>query len=283
MPRDRTVKTKKNKSKKEKNFRYLYGPVSSWRLGSSLGVDLLSKDEKVCVFDCVYCQLDETTIKTKKRRMFVSTEKVIEEIKRLPPNLSISYITFSGRGEPTLAKNLGKVIKRIKTLRKEKIAVITDSSLMRDKSVREDLSRADFIMAKLDAFDEESFKKISKPAKGIRFKDVYEGIKSFRAEHNARLGIQIMFFEMNKRAFKKLAKIAFRINPDEIEINTPLRPSRVNPLSEDEVAGIKKYFKEFARRVNSPIEIVSVYDARYKEEVRAISVKDTLRRRGKIE
>jgi len=37
----------------------IYGPVASWRLGKSLGIDLISR-EKTCSFDCIYCQLGKT-------------------------------------------------------------------------------------------------------------------------------------------------------------------------------------------------------------------------------
>ena len=106
--------------KKEKKFNYLYGPVSSWRLGSSLGVDLISSDQKICSLACLYCQLGATMVKTKKRSIYVPTKEIIEEIKTLPPNLQADYITFSGMGEPTLAANLGEAIKQIRTLRYEK-------------------------------------------------------------------------------------------------------------------------------------------------------------------
>lgn len=43
----------------ENNLIYIYGPVSSWRLGKSLGVDVISSDKKICNFDCVYCQLGQ--------------------------------------------------------------------------------------------------------------------------------------------------------------------------------------------------------------------------------
>ena len=99
-------------------FKYIYGPVSSWRLGSSLGVDLLSGREKLCSFDCIYCQLGEIKTHTAQRRLYVPTKKVIAEIKTLP-NIHVDYIAFSGRGEPTLAVNLGRTIKAIKKLRKE--------------------------------------------------------------------------------------------------------------------------------------------------------------------
>ena len=158
--------------------------------------------------------------------------------------------------------------------------VITNSSLMWDKSVRDDLSLSDFVMAKLDASNQESFEKINRPVKGLRFEDVYDGIKSFRKEHDTRLAIQIMFIEINKNEFKRLAELAFEINPDEIQINTPLRPCGAKPLSKHAISRIKKYFEEFGRNINSRTKIIAVYDAGHRK-VKAISKEDTLRRRGK--
>ncbi len=66
-------------------YRYIYGPVSSWRLGSSLGIDPISREERVCTFDCVYCQVDSKRASSDKREVFVSTQKIIEEIKGIPP------------------------------------------------------------------------------------------------------------------------------------------------------------------------------------------------------
>ncbi|RLA94940.1 MAG: radical SAM protein, partial [Deltaproteobacteria bacterium] len=43
-------------------MRYVYGPVLSRRLGLSLGVDLVPR--KVCTYDCIYCQIGRTTLKT---------------------------------------------------------------------------------------------------------------------------------------------------------------------------------------------------------------------------
>ena len=78
----------------KKNYKYIYGPVPSWRLGSSLGIDTLSKGEKVCSFDCVYCQIGKTKNLTDRRETFVKVENIIEELDSLPP-LEIDYITFS--------------------------------------------------------------------------------------------------------------------------------------------------------------------------------------------
>jgi len=65
----------------------------------------------------------------RRQRNIRSFSKIIDELNFLPP-LKIDYITFSGAGEPTLAKNLGEMIKAVRRVRKEKIAVLTNSSLM---------------------------------------------------------------------------------------------------------------------------------------------------------
>ena len=86
----------------------VYGPVPSWRLGRSLGIDLLSR-AKTCSLDCIYCQLGPTADKVTRRAEFVPTERLVTEIKDLP-DVELDFVTFSGMGEPTLASNLGEAI-----------------------------------------------------------------------------------------------------------------------------------------------------------------------------
>ncbi|MCK5584343.1 MAG: radical SAM protein, partial [Elusimicrobiales bacterium] len=135
---------------KIKKFKYIFGPVPSWRLGSSLGVDLISGTRKTCSFDCVYCQVGRTLKLSSRREVFVKKSEILKEIKSLP-KAKIDYITFSGMGEPTLAKNLGELIKAVKKVRPEKVAVLTNSSVLNRKDVRDELMEADFVIAKLDA------------------------------------------------------------------------------------------------------------------------------------
>jgi wyosine [tRNA(Phe)-imidazoG37] synthetase (radical SAM superfamily) len=82
-------------------YRYLFGPVPSRRLGYSLGVDVIPY--KTCSYDCIYCQLGRTTEKTVTRRGYVPVEEVARELERkLKEPGKIDYVTFSGSGEPTL-------------------------------------------------------------------------------------------------------------------------------------------------------------------------------------
>ena len=263
-----------NKKSLVSDFKYAYGPVSSWRLGVSLGIDLLSQRSKICGFDCTYCQLGKTQAYTTERKIFVPTQKIIKELK-LFPKVKVDYITFSGRGEPTLAKNLGEVIAATKNLRREPIAVLTNSSMIYRPDVRGELALADFVVAKLDACSGDSFKSINRPARGIEFRDVLNGLKQFRKEYKKGLALQIMFVKNNKSDVKKLAELSRQIKPDEIQINTPLRPCSTRPLSRKEMEEIKKHFKFKA------IKVISVYESKQKR-VTPVSTGGTLRRRGKL-
>jgi len=257
----------------KRNFRYIYGPLFSWRLGISLGIDLLSHKQKICNFNCIYCQLGETLRFTEKPRVYVKACEIIEELERLS-GIKIDYITFSGRGEPTLAKNLGEVIEGVKKLKIAPVAILTNASLIEQVQISENLSLADFVIAKLDAYSQESLEKINQPAKTIRFEKILQGIKRFRKEFKGKFALQMMFVEENKEDTRRLAKLAGQICPDEIQINTPLRPCMVKPLSKEEIEKIKKYF--------SGLNFISVYDVQPKKVI-PLSKKGTLRRRGKSE
>ena len=240
-------------------YKYIYGPVSSWRLGRSLGVDPISQDKKYCTFDCVYCQLGRNGSLGEERKVFVETQLILDEIKKVP-DLTIDYITFSGTGEPTLAKNLGELIGAIKEIRTEKIAVLTNSSLLNRKDVREELSMADFVIAKLDAPSKEVFDQVNNPASGITFKKTLEGIKEFKQGYRGRLGLQVMFVDSNIESAPSIAALTKDIDPDEVQINTPLRHSDSGALSKVEIERVKSSFLD---EPGLAAEIITVYESEH--------------------
>ncbi len=253
-------------------LKYIYGPVPSWRVGSSLGIDLLSQKVKICSYDCLYCQLGRIGASSIARQLYVAVEGILKELKNLP-DIPVDYITFSGRGEPTLAKNLGSAISEVRGARRESIVVITNASLIDRQEVRDELSRADLVIAKLDASSQESFLKVNHPCQGIRFEAMVEGLKEFKKHFSGKLALQTMFMEENLIYAEEVAGIAHDICPDEIQINTPLRPCAVDPLSNEAISKIKELF--------SGLNVISVYESQ-KKHLKPTSDADTLKRRGKI-
>ncbi len=263
-------------------FAHLYGPVASWRLGSSLGVDVLSAGPKVCPFDCVYCQLGSMPQKPRERKLFVPTQEILDELRRFHAPVPVDYITFSGNGEPTLASNLGELIARIPEVRDEKIAVITNAALMDDAKLRAELSGADIVLAKFDAATGETFRKINRPLHDVRWEALYEGLRLFRKSYKGRYALQMMFVEENYREYRLMAEKAFALAPDEIEINTPLRPCGVKPLSKERIKDITRYFVHEVRRTGLSCAIRSVYQDDRDTTVSPLDREATKRRRGDV-
>jgi wyosine [tRNA(Phe)-imidazoG37] synthetase (radical SAM superfamily) len=232
------------------SFQYVFGPVLSWRLGRSLGVDPLSSKDKICNMDCIYCQLGKTARLNNERKIYVPTKDMMEEISRVPLDLA-DHITFSGRGEPTLAKNLGEMIRAVKAVRPEKVAVLTNSSLMDLKEVRDDLMAADFVLAKLDAGDQAFFETIDR-GQTLDLEKIIQGIADFRRSFKGKLALQIMLVDQNIENIQAIAQVARRLGADEVQLDTPLRSSAALPLERQRVQGLKKFFEG--------MPVICVYD-----------------------
>ncbi len=226
----------------------IYGPVPSWRLGRSLGVDLLSTDGKTCSFDCIYCQLGRTAHPLTERREFVSLARLREELEAVR-DVAADYVTFSGVGEPTLASNLGDAIELAKSMLPLPVAVLTNSSLMVRQDVRDDLRSADVVVAKVDAPDEGLFRRINRPCGQCSLDDIIAGLTFFRKKYTGKLALQMMFVQANRDKAPQMAKIANQLCPDEVQINTPLRPCAIQPLPPQEISAIRQSFSGFERAV----------------------------------
>jgi wyosine [tRNA(Phe)-imidazoG37] synthetase (radical SAM superfamily) len=197
----------------------------------------------VCSFDCLYCSLGPITEKTIERRTFIDTGQVEKELKGTVGKVEADVVTFSGTGEPTLAQNLGEAIKVAREISGLPVAVLTNSSLKTRKDVRRDLAGADIVVGELDAPNEELFKKINQSHEEVLFGDVIKGLKKFREEFKGRFSLEVMFIPENKGVSKEIAEIARTIRPDEVQVNTPLRPSLVRPLTPEELGEVQESFE----------------------------------------
>jgi len=234
----------------DKPGRLIYGPVPSWRLGRSLGVDLVSQPGKRCSFDCAYCQLGPTPRRSRRRREYQPLERLSREIARLPA-LELDYVTFSGTAEPTLAANLGAAIRLCRDRLHRPVAVLTNASLLSDAGVRQDLAPADIVVAKLDAPTPRLLQEINRPVSGVTWAGIVAGLLTLRREYRGRLALQMMFYQANRLHAGQLAALAREIGPDEVQVNTPLRPCGVAALSPAEMAQVARAFGD--------LPVISVY------------------------
>jgi len=207
-------------------FKHLFGPVPSRRLGVSLGIDLVPY--KTCSFDCVYCECGKTTNKTIKRIEYVPTHEIINELKTyLDKNPELDYVTFSGAGEPTLHNGIKQIIDFLEQNYQYKVAVLTNASLFYDKKVRMEIKNADLVKPKLDAGSDEIFKKINRPHENLNLNKIINGLIEFRKEYYGKIYLEIFIIpNLNDTTteLEKIKDIVKKINPDKIQLNTLDRP-----------------------------------------------------------
>ncbi|OGX26459.1 MAG: hypothetical protein A3J51_02800 [Omnitrophica WOR_2 bacterium RIFCSPHIGHO2_02_FULL_45_21] len=234
-------------------MRYLYGPVHSRRLGLSLGITLTP--HKVCPFDCIYCQLGKTIIKTRKRQSYIKSNEIISELKeflRSPAlkSAAVDYISISGFGEPTLHSNITHLIAEIKKLTLIPLALFSNAALFYDPKVRRDVLEVDLLLPSLDAVTQDVFEEIDRPAPGIKIEDVIKGLVALRKKFKSGIYLEIMLVKNINDSLEysyKFKEVIDRIKPDKIQLNIPVRStteSWVRPPDKERLLEIKHILGE---------------------------------------
>lgn len=241
-------------------YSHLFGPVSSRRLGRSLGVDLVPY--KVCSFNCAYCEVGSTTKKTIQRQEFFPPSEVEDELVQfLTPVPVLDFITLSGSGEPTLSRSLGRILRFVKTrFPAYPVAVLTNGSLLWDPMVQKELLPADVVLPTLSTVDEDIFHTIHRPAPELTIEKIIRGLIEFRNVYHGEIWIEVFLIpgvNMDPGSLVALASKIREIRPEKVQLNTLDRPGTepwVRPASRDELA-------EASRLMNLP----------WLEPIRAIS------------
>lgn len=217
-------------------MRVLYGPMESWRLGRSLGVDPLAARAKRCPFSCSYCQYGPTSRPTLRRQAYVRVERfraAIEARGTVPADC----VTFAGLGEPTLAANLPELATVARERLSLPLVLLTGSALLPDAGVRADLQAFDRVIATLNAADEVSFRQINGPAPAYRYslQAIIDGLCRFRDTFEGQLVLQVMLLKANLHTAPALADLVHQVGPDEVQLNTPLQPALGGPVTAEEM------------------------------------------------
>jgi wyosine [tRNA(Phe)-imidazoG37] synthetase (radical SAM superfamily) len=238
------------------DHRFVYGPVASRRLGFSLGVDIIPF--KTCTLDCVYCQLGSTGRTTVRRRSWFPPEAILAQIKEaIDTGQRIDVITFSGSGEPTLSKDLGLLIRSIKKMTAIPVAVLTNGTLLGRADVRRDLAAADIVVPSLDAVPAPLFRRVNRPHASLDNRRIIDGLARFREDFSGRIRLEVMLVKGvndSPAALEAVRRAVARIRPDEIELNTVVRPPAersAGPLAPAALAAVKKRLGPRAKVVAS--------------------------------
>jgi wyosine [tRNA(Phe)-imidazoG37] synthetase (radical SAM superfamily) len=196
--------------------RFVYPVVSRRSGGVSVGVNL--NPDKVCNFDCIYCQVDRVSAAETK---FVDMRQLLDELDHMlglvtsgelfahgkfaavPPHLRrLNDIAFSGDGEPTTYRNFDEIIAACADLKRKhglddvKLVLITNASMFHRPTVERGLAILDAnngeVWAKLEAGTAEYFKLVDRTS--IPFQQIVDNITA--AARLRPLVIQALFMRV---------------------------------------------------------------------------------------
>ena len=168
----------------------IYGPIHSRRLGTSLGVELMPLEHKLCTFNCVYCECGWN--EPVSHPLLPTREEVREALEstldKIANRQSLDVITFSGNGEPTIHPDFLGIIQDTCALRDKycpsaKVAVLSNSTQLGRPDVVEALRLCDNRILKLDAATDEMMRRIDMPVnKTLTVATIIDWLKLFNGD-----------------------------------------------------------------------------------------------------
>jgi wyosine [tRNA(Phe)-imidazoG37] synthetase (radical SAM superfamily) len=248
--------------------RFVYAVVSRRSGGISIGINL--NPDKVCNFDCIYCQVDRVS---QSETRFVAAEALLAELEQMlelvssgrlfahpkfagtPDHLRrLNDIAFSGDGEPTTYRNFDEIVaacaelKRRRGLDTVKMVLISNASMFHRPAVERGLAILDAnqgeIWAKLEAGTDEYYKLVERTT--IPFQRILDNITA--AARRRPLVIQALFMRIHGQPPSPAEQEAFCDRLNEItaaggkirlvQVYTVARPpaeSFVTPLDDAEL------------------------------------------------
>ncbi|MSR57652.1 MAG: radical SAM protein [Planctomycetaceae bacterium] len=197
--------------------KFVYPVLSRRSQGISIGVNL--NPDKVCNFDCIYCQVDR---RSEAETKFVETDRLLAEIDHMlslvssgdlfddeafrmvpPERRRLNDIAFSGDGEPTTFKNFDEIIAAVADLKRRhgladvKLVLITNASMFHKPAVERGLKLLDEnqgeIWAKLEAGTDAYYQLVERTK--IPFQRVLDNIAA--AARVRPIVIQSLFMRIN--------------------------------------------------------------------------------------
>lgn len=234
----------------------VFGPVPSRRLGHSLGINNIPP--KICSYSCVYCQIGKTTAMQIDRESFYKPEEIARSVETKirqagEKSEPVDYLTFVSDGEPSLDRNLGKEIERLRSSG-IKIAVITNSSLIWREDVRHDLCKADWVSLKVDAVSEDVWRRTDRPHKRLDLGEILNGMLAFREVFKGELATETMLvqgFNDDEQETGKVADFLYGLKPEKAYLSIPTRPPAVSTIKGVGEEALNTAYQLFAAKLDS--------------------------------
>lgn len=244
-----------------------FGPIHSRRLGSSLGINLLPTDVKICSFNCLYCECGWTLEKSLTAREYYNVNTVMQAIEHklkncVEANTPVDSITFSGNGEPTLHPAFDQIIDRLIPLRDKYyphavISCLSNATQLMRPEICEALKRIENPILKLDAGTQEMLNIVNAPTIPVNIDEVVEQLRSF----NGNLILQTMFLsgEQDGVQFDNSVGESYQRWLEYVKFINPKRLMIYSLDRETPAMQLHKFDKETLEKIAGPVRDMGIH------------------------
>lgn len=199
----------------------VYGPVSSRRLGRSLGINLMRPGCSVCPFRCVYCEYPREHCLDPFGDWPTPDAVGYALAKALPHCGPLDSVTISGSGEPTMHPDFDAVVRRIlaevrRARRDVKVRILTNGATAILPEIHQALNRLDERIVTLDAGAE----RVDLPDPQHPLGSIVYGISLLRDFSVQSCFIDGSVSNVDERSVREWADLVGELQPRDVQIFT---------------------------------------------------------------
>lgn len=249
----------------------LYGPVRSRRLGTSLGINILPFSQKVCSFNCNYCQCGWTTD--------VYTDKsVVEKGLDFPTAQQIEMalaahlkeaaargekydsLTLAGNGEPTLHPDFANVVRGVVRardgfMRGARTSILSNAATLYKPAVLEGLDLLDERIMKLDAGNDDMMLTMNTPLFNLTVREIVDGIKKLKDCVLQTMFVRGRMDNTGDADVEDWMRVVGEIHPRSVQIYSLDRVPADPKLQPVDRATLERIAKNLTDRTGVPAEV----------------------------
>ena len=233
------------------NDESVYGPLESRRYGHVIGINPLPGNEKLCAFNCVYCQLGWTPHQDSKGYRHATVPEMVDGLRTKLPEEGLESIVICGNGEPTRHEAFGEMVSAICSVRDDlapgvPVVCLTNGELLCDPPINAALGLLDECAVKLDVGSYDALRRVNLPRTDVDLKELAKGIRDLGAVVQTCLfdGILSNISEDDQKAWHGALRAAQPSRVDCYTISRPPATWRIHPVTEDQLVEIARAARE---------------------------------------
>ena len=205
-------------------------------------VDINLLPENYCGFDCVFCPLGRTIVKTNKIFHFEETKEFIKNLSVFLDNNQLELV-FIKNGESLANAKIDDVIKLIKN-RDIKVRLLSNGYVLNNSEYRNILQMCDEVVGELAVTTEKDFQKLQRPLEGYTLEKYVTNMLEFRKWFKGKFILDITILKNYSDSYEAVEifkSIISKLSPDAVFFETP---------DEEKFKGLFQISKERLNEIN---------------------------------